>query len=205
MPDRLPRLDARPFHLRAFEAGDLTLVAEASSDREIPLVSSVPWPFSEEAGHEFIERQQRLAVDGVGYSFVVADDEGDSGAGSIGLWLRDIDLGRAAVGYWVVASRRGRGVAATALGRLSRWALLDLGIPRLELAIEPWNVASIRTAERAGYVLEGLLRSWVPMGDQRRDVYLFSQVPGDLSFTARSGSITGQSVPIPHPLPTFAA
>lgn len=44
------------------------------------------------------------------------------------------------------------------------WALKDLGIARVELFIEPDNAASIRTAERAGFVREGLLRRWQMIG-----------------------------------------
>ena len=35
------------------------------------------------------------------------------------------------------------------------WTLPD--VTRVELLVEPWNVASLRTAERAGYVRETLL------------------------------------------------
>jgi [ribosomal protein S5]-alanine N-acetyltransferase len=82
----------------------------------------------------------------------------DRAVGQAGLWLRDISRGRAEVGYWVVGSARGRGAAALAAGALAVWALGELGIPRAELYVEPWNSASIRSAERAGFRREGLLR-----------------------------------------------
>ncbi|MER5604223.1 GNAT family protein, partial [Streptomyces sp. NPDC002265] len=54
------------------------------------------------------------------------------------------------------------------------WALRDLQIPRLELWVEPWNTASVRTAERAGFQREGLLRGWQQVGDERRDMFMYS-------------------------------
>jgi len=49
------------------------------------------------------------------------------------------------------------------------------GIHRLELFIEPTNVASWRTAEGAGFEREELLRSWMTIGDRRRDMYVYSR------------------------------
>jgi len=84
--------------------------------------------------------------------------------------------GRASVGYWVIAAHRGRGSRAMRLRR-SRWGLARPDIHRLELFVEPWNVASWRAAERAGYEREGLLRSWQQVGDQRRDMFMYSLLP----------------------------
>lgn len=47
---------------------------------------------------------------------------------------------------------------------LSDWGLALPGVHRLELYVEPWNEGSWRTAERAGYTREGLLRSWQQVG-----------------------------------------
>jgi len=97
------------------------------------------------------------------------------------LWLRDWEEGRASLGYWLAGSARGQGVAAEALRAVVRWALGDLRIPRLQLCVEPWNVASVRTAERAGFRREGLLRSWQQVGEERRDMIMYSMLGVELS------------------------
>ena len=61
----------------------------------------------------------------------------------------------------------------TPLKTLTFWALGVLGIPRLELYVEPRNEASIRTAERAGFRQEGLLRSWQEVGGERKDMLMY--------------------------------
>ena len=96
------------------------------------------------------------------------------------LMLRNIDEGRASIGYFVVKSARGRGAATHALRALAAWGLGTLGIPRLELYIEPWNAASIVTAERCGFRREGLLRAWQRVGTERRDMFMYSRLPGDV-------------------------
>lgn len=178
--DRLPVLAAGPYRLRGFEHRDVPLVSEAATDPVIPLIATVLAGSTEDETGAFVERQRHRLRDGFGYSFVIAETTTDRGVGSIGLWLHDIDQGRATVGYWVVASARGHGAAGHALTALSVWAFGDLGIPRLQLHAEPWNVPSIRTAEGAGYVCEGLLRSWQVVGDERRDMYVYSLLPDDL-------------------------
>ncbi|MEU9321987.1 GNAT family protein [Streptomyces sp. NPDC048295] len=65
------------------------------------------------------------------------------------------------------------------VGAVSDWALSELRIPRLELYVEPWNTGSLRTAERAGFQREGLLRSWQQVGADRRDMFMYSLLNGE--------------------------
>jgi RimJ/RimL family protein N-acetyltransferase len=90
------------------------------------------------------------------------------------------DPGRAEVGYWVGPWARGEGVAARALGLLSAWALGPLGLARLDLNASVSNAASLRVAERCGYVREGTLRSGWFRGPGREDLAVFSLLPEDL-------------------------
>jgi [ribosomal protein S5]-alanine N-acetyltransferase len=178
----VPRLVAGDrFVLRAWELGDLPLVQEASSDDLIPLITSVPSAYSQEAGEAFVRRQWERASSGSGYPFVIVRVEDGRPVGNVGLWLKDLEAGRASVGYWVAGSARGQGVAADALRVVASWALGDLRIPRLQLYVEPWNVASQRTAERVGFQQEGLLRSWQQVGSERRDMIGYSMIVDDLS------------------------
>jgi ribosomal-protein-alanine N-acetyltransferase len=50
-------------------------------------------------------------------------------------------------------------------------------VERLELYVEPWNEASWRAAEAAGYQREGLLRAWQRVGDARKDMFIYSVLP----------------------------
>ncbi len=96
------------------------------------------------------------------------------GIGSIGLWLQEIESGRASIGYWLVAGARGRGLAANALGAVVSFAFGVLSIPRLHLFVEPWNVASARTAEAAGFSREATLRGWERIDGEQRDADCFA-------------------------------
>jgi RimJ/RimL family protein N-acetyltransferase len=76
----------------------------------------------------------------------------------------------------VVPSARGRGIATAALIALTKFAWTIPGLHRVQLHIEPGNAASVRTAERAGYQREGLLRSYQAIGGERRDMLLHAAI-----------------------------
>lgn len=169
-----PVIDAGIVRLRDFTADDAALVVSASSDPLIPLITTVPMTPDATDAQAYITRQNTRLPSGVGYAYAIARTSDDVAVGYIGVSFRD--QGRASIGYWIGPEHRGHGHAAQALQALSDWALTELSIPRLELYVEPWNEASIRTAEAAGFEREGLLRSWEIVGDARRDMWMYSRI-----------------------------
>jgi RimJ/RimL family protein N-acetyltransferase len=181
-PLTVPELPSGPVLLRPFALSDLPLIRQAAADPYIPAVTSVPAHYSDDAGRAFIERQQRRAEDGDGYSFVVADRSTPvRGWGGLGLWLREIENGRAALGYWITPSARGKNLAGWALRGAVTFAFEVLAIPRLHLFVEPWNIASQRTAEFAGFNREAHLRGWERIDDVQRDMYAYALLRQDWS------------------------
>jgi RimJ/RimL family protein N-acetyltransferase len=174
-PLRVPELAAPPVVLRPYAISDLALVRQAAADPFIPSISSVPRTYTDDSGRAFIERQYARGADGDGYSFVIAPEAApQTGIGSIGLWLSEIESGRASLGYWLVAGARGRGLAAHALRAVVSFAFGTLAIPRLHLFVEPWNVASARTAEAAGFSREATLRGWERIDGEQHDADCFA-------------------------------
>ena len=167
--------------LRPFRDTDVGMLRDLATDPYVPLIGSLPANASEQEALDFIERQHNRLETGVGYSFCVA---GDTALGTAGLWIADLAKGRATVGFTVAPFARRRGVAVKALGAVTAfgWTLSDLF--RIELYVEPWNVGSVRTAEAAGYVREGLLRSHQPIGGRRADMLLYASLRPDGAPTA---------------------
>jgi RimJ/RimL family protein N-acetyltransferase len=111
--------------------------------------------------------------------FAIVDPSGHL-LGSIDLRINSHQY-RGHVGYWVAAPARGRGVCTDALRLLSRWALDELELQRLELITDPDNLASQRVAEKVGFQREGVLRAHLRHPDGRiRDSVMFSLLPGEL-------------------------
>lgn len=180
----VPQLQSGPVLLRPFTLSDLPLIRLAATDPYIPSVTSVPSAYSDDEGRAFIERQQSQAGGGHGYSFVIAESSSPArGLGGLGLWLHEIESGRASIGYWVVPGARGNNLAGWALRGVVAFAFEVLAIPRLHLFIEPWNIASRRTAEFAGFTQEALLRGWERIDHVQRDVYSFALLRQDWSLT----------------------
>jgi RimJ/RimL family protein N-acetyltransferase len=88
----------------------------------------------------------------------------------------------AGIGYWVLARGRRRGLATSAVRLLTRWAIAEAGLRRIEALVEPDNRASLRVLERSSFRREGLLRDFLDLGDggRRDDAYVYSLIPGDL-------------------------
>ncbi|BFV60017.1 GNAT family N-acetyltransferase [Kitasatospora sp. CMC57] len=105
---------------------------------------------------------------------------GEAAIGLIGWNEIDLQGGSAEILYWVLPAARGGGVVVAATERLSRWALDELGLHRLRLRHSVANPASCRVAEKAGYTLEGTLRSSLLHADGWHDMHLHALLQGEL-------------------------
>ncbi|WP_138732663.1 GNAT family N-acetyltransferase [Modestobacter excelsi] len=163
-----------PVVLRAFTPADLPLALELSTDPYVPSIGTLPAHASEAEAADWIVRQRGRWAEGAGFSFAVAEAATGRAVGSIGLWLRQLPDGRATAGYAITPSARGRGLAAAALVAVTGFGWTIPELHRVELHIEPWNAGSVRTAESAGYVREGLLRRHTEIAGRRRDMLLYA-------------------------------
>ena len=165
-----------PVVLREFSAADLLMVREMSTDPYVPLIGTLPPNATSREAQAYIDRQRGRLPEGKGFSFAIADAATGRRLGGIGLWLAGLEQGRATAGYSVTPSARGRGVAAAALTALTAFAWTIPDLHRIELYIEPWNAGSVKTAERAGFEREGLLRSHQEIGGRRRDMLVYATI-----------------------------
>ena len=177
-PDTPPA--AGGVRLRVFTDDDVAMVLDLATDPYVPLIGTLPAHASVEEARAYVERQRGRWAEGRGFSLAVAEAATGRAVGGIGLWLAaGLAHGRAEIGYAIAPGDRGRGSAADALTAVTGFAWTIPALHRLELHIEPGNTGSVRTAERAGYQREGLLRSYLEIGGRRRDMLLFAAIrPG---------------------------
>jgi RimJ/RimL family protein N-acetyltransferase len=150
-------------------------MAACNDPESVRFIPGMPAPYTEDDADAYLRRCDRVWEAGEHRPFAIVDAD-DELLGAIEVRVREIG----SIGYWVAAGARNRGVATRALTLLSRWALKDGGVERLELATHPENLASQRVAEKAGFTYEGVLRSHMRFRDGRRDSVLYSLLPGDL-------------------------
>ena len=107
----------------------------------------------------------------------------DTGAmlGNVSLFAIDTDDRVAKIGYRVMPSARGRGVARQMVDVVTQWAFESRGLMRVQLEHSIHNQASCRVAQAAGFVLEGTARSAyaVPGSEEREDCHIHGRLPSD--------------------------
>jgi RimJ/RimL family protein N-acetyltransferase len=79
--------------------------------------------------------------------------DGEPAVGMVIIWVND--AGMAEVGYWLLESARGRGVARTAVRLLCDWAFATCDLDQLQLTTLPGNTSSERVAIACGFRSEG--------------------------------------------------
>ena len=166
--------------LRTFREDDVPGIVRACVDPLTQLYTRIPFPYDEGDAREFVAGAASRRMVGEAMDLAVASSDDDRLLGAIGLIVDRHDADRAEIGYWVAPGERGRGIAGRALALLSRWAVTEGGFARLDLQAALSNGASIRAAERCGFVREATLRSAWYRGPGRSDMALFSLLPGDL-------------------------
>ena len=152
-------------------------LAELGRDAEVQRYTYVPSPWVEGFERTWLGRYDH--ADGSRAGFAVVDEADGSFLGMAALVTLDLDGRQAEAGYIVSPEARGRGVASRALTLLTDWALGELGLERVELRITNGNDASMRVAEKCGYVREGVLRSVHFKQGERSDVVVYSRLAGD--------------------------
>jgi RimJ/RimL family protein N-acetyltransferase len=167
--------------LRLMTDADVPAVVEAVNDPLIPRFTTVPSKYGEQEARNW----QRMSTTGYAAgtdlaTLITAADDGRL-LGAVGIHGLNPETRRCSAGYWLAAPERGSGFATRALRLLCEYAFTALDLKRIELWIEPANRASLGVAERVGFAREGLLRSFMDVGGERRDMLMYSLLPGELA------------------------
>ena len=170
--------------LRPVGPQDTDAVYTAVQDPDIQRWTTIPSPYLPEHAHSFTEQ---LAPEGWAndsmFTFAVllaGEPHPATLTGVLSLTLRS--LGTAEIGFWTAKEHRGRGYTTEATLAAARWAFTHLAIDRIEWRAEVGNTASRAVAEHAGFTLEGTLRSAINNKGVRRDCWVGSLLPSDLSL-----------------------
>lgn len=163
-----PPLGDEVIRLRPWCEDDLPTVVEASRDAYIPKVTSVPAPYTKGAGERWLERQRGRQTSGAGLALAIAHASDDLAVGAVLLIHRR--RGLYGLGYWLVRPSRGKGFASRAVALIAPWTLAQPGVSGLEALVEPWNEASCRVVERAGFTRDRLLAGEISIAGRQADV-----------------------------------
>ncbi|MFM5952606.1 MAG: GNAT family N-acetyltransferase [Micrococcales bacterium] len=115
----------------------------------------------------------RQADDGWGFPFVIEVDEQVAGQLNVANVLYG-SVSNAVIGYWVSPEVAGRGVAPTSVALATDYLFNQVGLHRVEIAIRPENLASLRVVQKLGFRFEGLKERYIHINGDWRDHYLFA-------------------------------
>ena len=171
-PDDLVLVDG-DLTLRRWRVDDAPAFTRACQDGEISRwIPVIPRPYGLGDAVEFLAEADEEWRTGSSRAFAIVDRD-DRLLGAVTLHGPEGHL--AEIGYWLVPTARGRGVATRAVRLLTRYAFrADPALVRIGLRTLSGNVASGAVARRAGFALEGVLRSLEPVRGELADVVVYS-------------------------------
>ncbi|MGW0813653.1 GNAT family N-acetyltransferase [Streptomyces viridiviolaceus] len=183
--------------LRAVGPGDTEAVHAACQDPEIQRWTTIPSPYLPEHARGFTGQ---MVPDGwandSAFTFGLFLPTGDL-VGMLGITMTTLGAGE--IGFWGTREHRGHGYITEAAVAVSRWAFTRLAIDRVEWRAEVGNTASRAVAQRAGFTMEGTLRSAISNKGVRRDCWVGSLLPSDLSLPSTAPYLPARSRSTPTP------
>lgn len=189
-PPRI-RLDQGPTAIRPTSPADLDeLVALRRANR----AHTGPWePSRDDAFYSPAGQRIELDLDaqawavGSAYPFSVLDaGDGDRLVGRVA--LANIVRGawqNATLGYWIAHDASGRGHATRAVALALRFAFEHARLHRVQPAVIPRNIASIRVVERNGFRREGYAERYLQINGVWEDHTIFALTAEE--WRARNG------------------
>jgi [ribosomal protein S5]-alanine N-acetyltransferase len=184
VPPRI-RLDGERTAIRPLALSDVDEFAVAVAANR---AHTEPWePIHAEAHYTRAGQSETLRRDveaweiGSGYAFAVLDREaGDRIIGRIalgnvvhGAWRN------ATLGYWIAGAAGGRGHGTTAARLICAFAFEHAGLHRVQPAVIPRNVRSIRVVEKAGFRREGRALRYLNIAGRWEDHDIFAMTLED--------------------------
>ena len=164
--------------IRRYRMSHIDALFEAASESIEAVHPWLPWchpAYTREESETWIRSREKEWAAGREYSFAIVDAE-DRYLGSCGLNQVNALHRFANLGDWVRSSALRRGVAASAVRQVARFAFRETDLLRLEIVVSVHNPASQRVAEKAGALREGVLADRLFLHGTPHDAVVYALV-----------------------------
>ena len=171
---RIEILDGQ-FMIREWCEDDAACLVKYANNPKIALNlrDAFPYPYGLEDAKTFLGLAMKM--DPKTYLAIATRDEA---IGSIGMTFgQDVHRYTAEMGYWLAESFWGRGIITAAVKAFTKWAFDSFELNRIFAEPYTTNPASARVLEKAGFTLEGTLRSMVVKNGQILDQWMYAHFP----------------------------
>jgi RimJ/RimL family protein N-acetyltransferase len=184
------RVETERLVIRCWEPDDAARLKDAIDTSLDHLRTWIGWahdePQSVDRKIELLREFQDRFDAGADFVYGVFAREEDRVLGGTGLHRRVGD-DAFEIGYWVRSDAVGRGFATEAAAALTQVAFTVSEVERVEIHVDPRNIASSRIPRKLGYVEEARLRRRLPPiapGGPKRDVLVFSMLDEEFPSSA---------------------
>ncbi len=171
-----PTLTTERLVLREIRPSDAGFWLRHFSAQEVVEFTAFEGPADLAAAEAEIERYcTRIYREGTGIRWGIALKGGDELIGTLGYhgWIADRDR-RALMGYDLLAEHRGRGIMTEAMRIVLAYGFKTMTLNRVEVRVDPRNVASIRLVERLGFHRDAYLHQSTRFRSKFVDDVVFS-------------------------------
>lgn len=173
-------VEAPGLRLRPLQDSDADAVFDACQDSDMQRWTTIPRPYARSHAVEYLRGAQWNWRAGTNPTFALADaDDRYCGAVNLGLGFAG-DSGSAMIGFNTAPWARGKGYMTAATRRICAYAFDELAVERVVWYATVGNEASLRVAEKAGFVVEGTQRSGIVRLGRREDCWFGSLSRGEL-------------------------
>ena len=168
-------IKAKRFMIRSYRKSDAPSLAENINNKKIyKALGDIPYPYSLNDARDFIDQTMKEArkKNPSKLSFVIDIDGKVVGAVGFG----PIEGHKAQIGYWLAERYWGKGIMTEAVKLVTKFGFNELGFRRIYARAFPFNKASIRVLEKAGYKKEGYLRKDHMKDGKLMDAHIYARV-----------------------------
>ena len=164
------------FSLRPLRPEDAQSLAQYGNNHNVwrNLRDRFPHPLTLADTKHYIDNTLRTSPTSV---FAIEVD--DKAVGVIGLTLCEGERRHSAeLSYWLGEPYWGRGIITSAVQAVTKHAIKELGLSRIESYVFSWNPASARVLEKIGFEREGILRNSIIKDGVLLDRWLYAYLAG---------------------------
>ncbi|HDZ54174.1 MAG TPA: N-acetyltransferase [Candidatus Nealsonbacteria bacterium] len=171
----MPTIHSKQFILRPLRKGDEESLTKNINSKKIARNTlRIPYPYKKKDARFWINHNLKLQKKKKRTEINFAIDINGKIIGGIG--LDKIEVHKAEIGYWLGEKYWGQGIMTFAVKLVTKYAFTKLGLKRVYADVFPFNKASVRVLEKAGYKYEGRLRKDVLKDNKLMDHLLFAKV-----------------------------
>ena len=160
--------------IRAWRSEDAGALVKHANNRKVwlNLRDAFPHPYTQADAAAFLELVARQ--DPTTFFAIATEQEA---IGGIGISVnQDVHRLTAEMGYWLAEPYWGRGIMSEAVARFTAYVFASFPLRRVYAEPYAGNTASCRVLEKAGFVLEGRLRSSAIKEGQILDQLLYARI-----------------------------